>query len=120
MTLKVLDEAGHVVNEDNPLITEYNGETGDIVTLPLTLKNGSARHYHRDTSLRVNSVFPVSARLLIPEEAVPNYTASKTINYIGPNDIIPFNIRWTVGPNTPEQVVRAISLVIESMKFPVP
>ena len=120
MTLKVLDERGRTVNEENPLITEHNGETGDVVTLPLTLVNGSKRHYHRDTSLRVDSVFPVSARLLIPEESVPNYTPSKMIRIINPSDVIPFNLRLTVGPDTPEQVVRDINLVISSMKYPVP
>ena len=120
MTLRVLDEAGHEVNAGNPIITEHNGDTGDAVTLSLTLVNKSARHYHKNVRLRVNSVFPVSARLLIPDERVPNYRPAKSIMRFGPSERLPFNLRLSVGPDTPEQVVRRINLNISSMRYPVP
>ena len=114
----MLDETGHEVNTSNPIITEHNGSTGDIVTLSLTLINKSASHYYKNILLWVNSVFPVSAELLIPDERVPNYRPSKSIVYFNPNERLQFNLRLSVGPKTPEQVVRGISLGISSMRYP--
>ncbi len=118
MTLRVLDEAGQEVNTSNPIITEHNGSTGDAVTLSLTLINKSAFHYYKNIRLWVNSVFPVSAELLIPGERVPNYRPSKSIVRFDPNERLQFNLRLSVGPDTPEQVVRGINLGISSMRYP--
>ena len=71
MTLAVLDENGQEITEDNPLITEHNGSTGDNVTLPLTLVNKSSKHYYKNIQLRINSVPPVDAQLLIQKEGTP-------------------------------------------------
>ena len=120
MTLRVLDEFGHEVNTSNPIITEHNGTTGDAVTLAFTLINKSASHYYKNILLRVNSVFPVSAELLIPGERVPNYRPSKVIMRFSPKEKLPFNLRFTVGPETPEQVVKGVNLNISSMRFPFP
>ena len=118
MTLRVLDETGHEVSMSNPIISEHNGSVGDAITLSLTLVNKSAFHYYKYLRLWVNSVFPVSAELLIPDERVPNYRPSKSIVRFAPNERLPFNLRLSVGPDTPEQVVRGINLGISSMRYP--
>ena len=116
----MLDENGQEITESNPLITEHNGSTGDNVTLPLTLVNKSSKHYYKNIQLRVNSVPPMDAQLLIQNEAVPNYLPSKKITRFNPRETLPFNLQLSVRPNTPEQVVKGINLSISSMKYPIP
>ena len=120
MTLAILDEYGEEITEDNPIITEHNGTTGDIVTLPLTLINKSTQHYHSDVQLSVNSVSPVDALLLIKEEAVQNYLPSKKIARFNPKEKLSVNLRLSVRPNSPDQVVNGIKINVTSMKFPLP
>ena len=116
----MLNENGQEITEDNPLITEHNGSTGDNVTLPLTLVNKSSKHYHKNIQLRVNSIPPVNAQLLIQNESTPNYFPSKRIVRFNPRDTLSFNLQLSVRPNTPEQVVKGVNLNISSMKYPVP
>ena len=68
----MLDESGKEVTEDNPIITEHNGSTGDSVVLPLTLVNKSSQHYYKNIQLQVNSVPPVNTRLLAFKRNIKN------------------------------------------------
>ena len=119
MTLRVLDEWGKIVDDDNPIVTEHNGTTGDIVTLPLTLLNDSAQHYYKNIQLNVNPSYPVSAALLVQSDPVPNYLPQKTIRRINPKETIRFNLQTSIPPNTPEQIIRrGINIQINAMRYP--
>ena len=118
MTLSVLDERGQTVTENNPIITEHNGTTGDIVILPLTLVNTAHDHYYRNITLRVNSIYPVLADLLIQTDIVPTYLPEKKIHRINPKESIKFNLRTIVQQNTKEQIVRGISINADGMRYP--
>lgn len=120
MTLTVLDENGKEVTGDNPIITEHNGSTGDVVVLPLTLINKSHDHYHKHIQLQVTSVHPVTSRILVKNDLTKEYYPVQTIIKFEPDEKLPFNLRLSVNKNTPEQVVRGMKLSIKSMKYPTP
>ena len=120
MTLTVLDEKGKEVTEDNPIITEHNGTTGDTVNLPLTLVNKSSKHYHKYVQLQVNSVPSVNAQLIVQDDQTKNQLPIKKINKFNPNEKLSFNLQLSVRPNTPEQVVKGVNLSISSMRYPAP
>jgi len=116
----VLDENNKEVTEDNPIITEHNGSTGDSVVLPLTLVNKSSHHYHRNVRLQIKSVFPVGAGLNTQNDAPTNFLSSKRIAHLKPKEAVSFNLQVSVPRNTPEQVVKGMNLVVSSMKYPTP
>ncbi len=120
MTLLILDENGHEVTPDNPLITEHNGGTGDTLVLPLTLVNGSSQHYYRNITIQVNSVPPVNASLFIQDDPVPQDVPIKTIIRMYPAERFGFDLKLSVRPHTPEQVVTGVNLRVFGMKYPVP
>jgi len=111
LTLAVLDESGHEITEDNPLVTEHDGSTGDTVTRSLTLINKSDYHFYKNIRLAVNPIFPVEAQLLIGERV-----SWERVEYLDSGETIPFNLKLSVNPGTPEQVVRGINLTISGTR----
>ena len=118
MTLIVLDENKQEVTEDNPIITEHNGSTGDSVILPFTLVNKSSRHYHRNVRLQVKSVFPVDMGILMKNDSPEKYLSSMRIARLNPKETVSFNLQVSIPFNTPEQVVKGTNLVVSSMQYP--
>ena len=110
----ILDESGQEVNEENPLITEHDGSTGDTITRSLTLINKSDYHYYKNVRLTVESVFPVTAQILVPSEP----TIWARAEYFDRNEVFPFKLQLSVKPGTPDQVVRGIELCVSGTRFP--
>lgn len=119
MTLIIRDEAGTIINEANPIITEHNGTMGDTVFLPLTLENASKKHFHKDIVIQVNSKPPIEVDLNMPSGPTSTIYAPRVdIRRINPMEKIKFILRSTVQADTPEQVVTGTLLTVSSIRFP--
>lgn len=119
MTLIIKDEAGEVVSESNPIVTEHNGTMGDTVMLGLTLENISKKHFHRDVVIQVNSKPPIEVDLNLPSGPTSTIYAHRLdIRRINPMEKMSFVLRSTVKADTPEQVVTGTLLQVSSIRFP--
>ena len=111
-SLAVLDESGQEINKENPLITEHDGRTGEAILRSLTLVNKSEHYYYKDIRLSVNSVFPVTARIIVPDAL----THTGRPEYFERDDVFPFNLQLSVNPGTPMQTVRGVNIIVSGTR----
>ena len=109
----MLDESGQEINEDHPLVTEHDGSTGDTITRSLTLVNTSDHYYYKNTQITVNSVFPVTAQVIVSDVSAPR----RRTEYFDRGEAFPFTLQLSVKPGTPDQVVRGINICVSGTRF---
>ena len=120
MTLILRDENGKIISDDNPVVTEHNGVTGDILILPLTIENTERKFFHRNIAISVTSKPPIDATLSLPASPNPrSYFPRVEISRINPMEKMTFHLKTVCGADTPEQVVSGTTICVTSMRFPV-